>query len=53
MPVPAAAAAELGEAVETVYEVFRNGSDTPERVAPTALLGPEDVLNISFEAVMQ
>ena len=48
-----AAAAELGEAVETVYEVFRNGSDTPERVAPTALLGPEDVLNISFEAVMQ
>ncbi|MCT4369833.1 polysaccharide biosynthesis/export family protein [Yangia mangrovi] len=48
-----AAAAELGEAVETIYEVFRNGSDTPERVAPTALLGPEDVLNISFEAVMQ
>ncbi|WP_226624664.1 polysaccharide biosynthesis/export family protein [Alloyangia pacifica] len=48
-----AAAAEVGEAVETVYEVFRNGSDTPERVAPTALLGPEDVLNISFQAVMQ
>ena len=48
-----AAAAELGEAVETIYEVFRNGSDTPERVAPTALLGPEDVLNIFFEAVMQ
>ncbi|WP_353471275.1 polysaccharide biosynthesis/export family protein [Salipiger sp. H15] len=48
-----AAAADLGGAVETVYEVYRNGSDKPERVPPTALLSPEDVLEVSFQAVMQ
>lgn len=48
-----AAAADMGEAVETIYELYRNGSDTPERVPPTALLGPEDVLQVRFEAVMQ
>ncbi|MCA0995926.1 polysaccharide biosynthesis/export family protein [Alloyangia pacifica] len=47
-----AAAADLGTAVETVYEVFRGGSDTAERVSPTATLAPEDVLMISFEPVL-